>query len=360
MWDVYELGQDVDWYLVVDDDALVFPQGLLAVLSKYDPSELWYLGNISEDAHQVQLHGRMAYGGGGFVLSKPAAKLLHDNLAECLPRYDVVYGQDSRVFACLSELDIPLTIEPGFHQFDLEGDIRGILEQHPPRPLVTLHHLPSLDPFYPHLSLDQGVSLALQASSVLGESFVQQHVMVNRANQWTFSLAHGFSLKWFDRSKLVTWMKSVEITFNRFMKKKHHGAGDWTFDTKKRLTRCKQYDVFYWNGTTADGKRHKYLHSQEPMCSMFSVVKMVYVTPLPLPQHSCEVKASLAQLRDDVSLELCGARAAYLLEFSVSTDEQVEDAGDVKALLKAKLLQARFKAADNNSNNNNNSSSSKK
>ena len=94
-------GQGVDWYLVVDDDTIVFVDGLVsghglhnaraeqnarqrmeiercwawgqvsgatgdrllhsdrvravqvAALSKYDPEDLWYIGNISEDAHQA-------------------------------------------------------------------------------------------------------------------------------------------------------------------------------------------------------------------------------------------------------------------------------------------------------------------
>lgn len=150
--DVYNLHPTgVDWYFVIDDDTIVFTPGLLSVLSKYDPQGLWYIGNDSEDMSQIQVHGRMAYGGGGYVVSVRVAQMMAETMAECLPRYDGLYGQDARVFACASELDVAYTRELGFHQMDLEGDIKGLLESHPPAPLVTLHHLQSVEPVFPHL-----------------------------------------------------------------------------------------------------------------------------------------------------------------------------------------------------------------
>ena len=175
IWDLFEAGYtDVDWFVVTDDDGIWFVDGLLAVLSKYDPTLLWYLGNWSEDAHQVVIHGLMAYGGGGYAISYPLAKLLHETLAACLPRYDSVYGQDARIFACVSELGVGLSREEGFHQMDLTGDVRGFLEAHPQAPLCSLHHLQQLEPVFPHLSTMHGLQMLMDAAKELGHNMMQQ------------------------------------------------------------------------------------------------------------------------------------------------------------------------------------------
>ncbi|CAA6655028.1 unnamed protein product [Spirodela intermedia] len=92
----------VRWLVMGDDDTVFFPENLAAVL-----------GNVEQDV--LHSYG-MAFGGGGFAVSIPAAAELTPVLDSCLERYNHFYGSDQRVHACLSELGIPLTREPGFHQ----------------------------------------------------------------------------------------------------------------------------------------------------------------------------------------------------------------------------------------------------
>jgi hypothetical protein len=58
----------------------------------------------------------MAYGGGGFAISYPLAKALDSMQDSCIQRYPVLFASDDRIQACMAELGIPLTKEPGFHQ----------------------------------------------------------------------------------------------------------------------------------------------------------------------------------------------------------------------------------------------------
>jgi hypothetical protein len=58
----------------------------------------------------------MAYGGGGIAVSWPLAARLARVLDSCLLRYPHLYGSDARIHACLAELGVELTHEPGFHQ----------------------------------------------------------------------------------------------------------------------------------------------------------------------------------------------------------------------------------------------------
>lgn len=108
---------NVRWYVFGDDDTVFFPENLVKTLSKYD-HELWYyIGSNFEIHKQNTLFGfDMAYGGGGFAISYPLAQVLAQNFDSCIERYPHLYGSDCRVSACLAELGVGLTREPGFHQ----------------------------------------------------------------------------------------------------------------------------------------------------------------------------------------------------------------------------------------------------
>ncbi|RLN39429.1 hypothetical protein C2845_PM01G10550 [Panicum miliaceum] len=81
---------------------------------------MYYVGSTSESVGQNVAHLRraMAFGGGGYAVSFPATAALAGIMDGCLDRYNelYLYGSDHRVQACLAELGVPLTREPGFHQ----------------------------------------------------------------------------------------------------------------------------------------------------------------------------------------------------------------------------------------------------
>lgn len=108
---------NVRWYVFGDDDTVFFPENLVKTLSKYD-HELWYyIGTNSEIYEQNRVFGfGMAFGGAGFAISSPLAKLLAKVFDSCIERYPHLYGSDSRISSCLAELGVGLTREPGFHQ----------------------------------------------------------------------------------------------------------------------------------------------------------------------------------------------------------------------------------------------------
>lgn len=116
--DSFRVGlPDVRWFVMGDDDTVFFTENLVTVLSKYDHREMYYIGGISESVEQNVMHAYdMAFGGGGFAISYPLAAQLSGIFDGCLNRYYNFYGSDQRVWACVKELGVPLTLEPGFHQ----------------------------------------------------------------------------------------------------------------------------------------------------------------------------------------------------------------------------------------------------
>lgn len=114
----FRLGlSDVRWFVLCDDDTIFNVNNLVDVLSKYNSSEMIYIGSPSE-SHSANTYfsHSMAYGGAGIAISHPLAKALYEILDECIERYPGLYGSDDRLHACITELGIPLTREHGFHQ----------------------------------------------------------------------------------------------------------------------------------------------------------------------------------------------------------------------------------------------------
>lgn len=122
---------EVRWLVMGDDDTFFAVDNLVKVLRKYDHDQFYYIGSSSE-SHLQNMHFsyNMAYGGGGFAVSYPLAKELEKMQDNCLHRYPKLYGSDDRIQACMAELGVPLTREPGFHQVHFLASFRFTLRLH--------------------------------------------------------------------------------------------------------------------------------------------------------------------------------------------------------------------------------------
>ncbi|WOL09977.1 hypothetical protein Cni_G18731 [Canna indica] len=131
--ETFRLGlPNVRWFVMGDDDTVFLPDNLARVLSRFDHRQPYYIGSLSESHIQnIHLSYCMAYGGGGFAISASLAAALSKVQDRCLHRYPALYGSDDRIQACMAELGVPLTRHSGFHQFDIYGDLLGLLASHP-------------------------------------------------------------------------------------------------------------------------------------------------------------------------------------------------------------------------------------
>lgn len=111
------VNNSVRWYVMTDDDTIIFVDNLVEVLGKYDHREYWYIGMNSESiASNVLFSFGMAFGGAGYALSFPLAKALAMNLDVCIKRYPSLYGSDHILQSCIADLGVSLTLERGLHQ----------------------------------------------------------------------------------------------------------------------------------------------------------------------------------------------------------------------------------------------------
>nr|CAD1823233.1 unnamed protein product [Ananas comosus var. bracteatus] len=145
----------------------------------------------------------MAFGGGGIAISYPLARVLARVLDSCLMRYPHLYGSDARIYACLAELGVELSYEPGFHQIDLNGDISGLLTAHPLSPLISLHHFDRVAPLFPGMNHTMALKHFFKAVEVDPLGILQQTVCYDRLRSRTVSVSWVMQFKEYPRDQCL-------------------------------------------------------------------------------------------------------------------------------------------------------------
>ncbi|CAN4094165.1 unnamed protein product [Withania somnifera] len=236
---------DVKWFVFGDDDTIFFQENLVKTLSKYDNGLWYYIGSNSESYIQNKFFSfEMAFGGAGFAISYPLAKVLARVLDSCLERYPHLYGSDGRIHACLAELGVTLTHEPGFHQMDFRGNAFGLLAAHPIRPLVSLHHMEKIDPIFPNMSRMNALQHLYHAAAYDPHRILQQTVCYDRPFSWTVSVSWGYIVQVFEHNVQLPDAQRVQESYLPW-KKNAYGTL-YKFNTRKfESDPCRRQLVYF-------------------------------------------------------------------------------------------------------------------
>lgn len=243
----------VRWFILGDDDTIFNVINLLAVLTKYDPSEMVYVGNPSEShsANSYFSHS-MAFGGGGIAISYPLAQALSRIHDDCIDRYPKLYGSDDRLHACITELGVPLSKEPGFHQWDIKGDAHGILSSHPIAPFVSIHHVEAVNPLYPGLSTLDSLKLFTEAMVLSPRSVLQRSICYDHTRKLTFSISLGYVVQVFPNVLSPRDLERAELTFSAWNGIRH--PSEFDLDIKPPVSSlCKKPILFFLNEVGREG-----------------------------------------------------------------------------------------------------------
>ncbi|KAL6649118.1 hypothetical protein ACP70R_013342 [Stipagrostis hirtigluma subsp. patula] len=248
----------VRWFVMGDDDTVFFPDNLVDVLSRYDHRQPYYIGNPSESHIQNLIFSYgMAFGGGGFAISRGLAAQLARMQDGCIHRYPALYGSDDRIHACMSELGVPLTRHLGFHQCDLWGDVLGLLGAHPVTPLVTLHHLDFLQPVFPTVkSRTRALRRLFQGPVALDSAAVaQQAVCYDGDKEWTVSVSWGFAVAVIRGVLSPREMETPMRTFLNWYRRADYTA--YAFNTRPVARQpCQKPQVYYMRQSRMDRRRN--------------------------------------------------------------------------------------------------------
>lgn len=260
---------NVRWFVFGDDDTVFFTENLVKTLSKYDHGLWYYIGTNSEAYEQNRFFSfEMAFGGAGFAISYPLAKVLAKVFDSCIERYSHLYGSDGRVYSCLAELGVGLTHEPGFHQLDIRGDMFGLLAAHPLTPLVSLHHLDHTDPIFPNMATTNALQHLFEAVKVDSERVLQQTVCYDRWFSWTISVSWGYAVQVFDNHIYLPDAVRAQETF-RPWKRAGGLQGVYTFNTRGlHANPCRRPTVFFLDKVSSgrDGIQSIYRRNMSDGC----------------------------------------------------------------------------------------------
>ncbi|KAK3122671.1 hypothetical protein QOZ80_8AG0616620 [Eleusine coracana subsp. coracana] len=308
------------WLVLADDDTAFVLPNLLRALARYDWREPWYLGARSESAAQNAWHGfAMAYGGGGIAVSWPLARRLARALDSCVVRYPHLYGSDARIRACVAELGVELTHEPGFHQIDLHGDISGLLRAHPLSPLVSLHHLDNVYPLYPGMDRTRAMQHFFRAANADPARILQQTVCYDRFRSLTVSIAWGYSVQVFKGNVLLPDLLAVQKTFVPW-KRGRNVTDVYMFDTKHYpRDECKRGALFFLKSiSSSEGKTETTFNRQpsrkcSPDLTPLRNVNLIKVTSEQLHlvpgkafrRQCCDIVRSSSDNIMDVNIRKC-------------------------------------------------------
>lgn len=212
---------------------MFFTYNLVNTLSNYDHEKWYYVGSSSESFEQNEKYSfDMAFGGAGFAISYGLARVLARVLDSCLIRYPHLYGSDARIFSCLVELGVELTHEPGFHQVDVRGNIFGMLSAHPVSPLLTLHHLDTVDPIFPGMNRRQALEHLFEAADADPARILQRTVCYDRSKSFTVSVAWGYVVEVFEGNQLLPDLLPLQKTFRPWKRSRDAFSSRYMFNTR--------------------------------------------------------------------------------------------------------------------------------
>ncbi|KAK7251362.1 hypothetical protein RIF29_34477 [Crotalaria pallida] len=238
--------KNVRWFVMGDDDTVFVTENLLRVLRKYDHTQYYYIGSLSESHLQnIFFSYGMAYGGGGFAISYPLAKALSKMQDRCIQRYPGLYGSDDRMQACMAELGVPLTKETGFHQYDVYGNLFGLLAAHPVTPFVSLHHLDVVEPIFPNVTRVEALQRLTIPMKLDSAGLMQQSICYDKSNSWTVSVSWGFAVQIFRGVFSPREIEMPSRTFLNWYRRADYTA--YAFNTRPvSRNPCQKPFVFYF------------------------------------------------------------------------------------------------------------------
>ncbi|KGN66496.1 uncharacterized protein LOC101213989 [Cucumis sativus] len=249
-----EGDKDTRWFVMTDDDTIIFVDNLVKTLGKYDHKKHWYIGMNSECVKSnFDFSFDMAFGGAGYALSYPLAALVAKRLDGCIERYPHLRVSDQMLFFCLSDLGFTITHEIGFHQIDLRGDASGYLSYHPQTPLLSLHHIDLINPIYPNMDRPAAIRHLMKAGAVDQSRLLQQTICYHRPLNWTFSMSWGYSAHIYEAIMSRNYLKRPLETFAPF--ERTH-APVFMFNTRWGVldNPCEAPHVLFFESIERDGE----------------------------------------------------------------------------------------------------------
>nr|GLL43349.1 uncharacterized protein LOC109154415 [Ipomoea trifida] len=275
----------VRWVVMGDDDSVFFVENMVDVLATYDHTKYYYFGGQSEFVmSNYWFSFNQGFGGAGFILSYPLAEALSNDMDSCLRRYADVISADQITMLCIADLGVNFSPLKGIHQIDLHGDLSGFLSSHPKFPLLSLHHLDTVEPIFPAMDRFQSAKHLLRSADHDQTRMLQQTICYHRQSNWSVSVSWGYSVHIYEKIHRRSYLQMPIETFQPWAADQHHRPL-YMFNTRlPSKDPCEAPHVLFLktvNRTEEDGVVMTYLRSSErglPACSFSGNHSAAYVS----------------------------------------------------------------------------------
>ena len=80
-------------------------------------------------------------------------------------------------------------------QYDVYGNLLGLLGAHPVTPLVSLHHLDVVEPIFPRMTQVKALQHLTQSIQLDSASIMQQSICYDKKRYWSISISWGYAVQ---------------------------------------------------------------------------------------------------------------------------------------------------------------------
>lgn len=190
-------------------------------------------------------------------------------------------------------------------QYDVYGDLLGLLGAHPVSPLVSLHHLDVVQPIFPRMTRVRALRHLMESVNQDSGSIMQQSICYDKQNFWSISVSWGYVVQILRGVLSPRELEMPSRTFLNWYKRADYTA--YAFNTRPVAKHpCQKPFVYYMTNTHYDSTTKQVVgvysrdKSKSPFCRwrMNSPEKItsVVVTKKPDPLRWKKVKMLLNSL----------------------------------------------------------------
>ncbi|CAI9759191.1 unnamed protein product [Fraxinus pennsylvanica] len=141
-------------------------------------------------------------------------------------------------------------------QYDVYGNLLGLLGAHPVAPLVSLHHLDVVDPIFPGKTRVQGLKHLFESVKQDSASIIQQSICYDKQRYWSISISWGFVVQIIRGIMSPRELEMPTRTFLNWYRRADYTA--YAFNTRPVSRHpCQKPFLYYMNSTKYDEKRRQ-------------------------------------------------------------------------------------------------------
>ena len=157
-------------------------------------------------------------------------------------------------------------------QYDVYGDLLGLLGAHPVAPLVSLHHLDVVEPIFPGMTRARSLRHLMESVNQDSASIMQQSICYDKNKYWSILVSWGYVVQILRGVLSPRELEMPSRTFLNWYRRADYTA--YAFNTRPVAKHpCQKPFVYYMSRTHYDSARKRVIgvysrdsKSKSPYC----------------------------------------------------------------------------------------------